>query len=210
MRKVKVYQNYSNWDADSLYTLTGRTLSSMVDNEYFPDPRPTMEEYALLVNDYCRKQAVARDGGSRYEREARNNAKKLILRAMRELAFYVNVMADGNVEILASSGFMIVPPPKPIESPGVPQNVRLSDGRVSGELRLMFNSIPTATEYEYIYASTHYKSNDLEWGEIHRTTNSRVNFISGLTPGERLYVRVRARNGKGIGDWSREVSIIIR
>lgn len=210
MRKATVYIAYERWGDDSLSTLAGRTLMSMTDNTNFPDPRPDMDEYAVLVNDYREKHEVASNGGSRFEKESRDNAKAAVSQAMRELAFYVNTVANGDREILASSGFELVPDPVPSKVPGIPNNVRLLDGNVSGEMRLMFGALQAAWEYEYCYATGVDERGVPEWGEIIRTTNSRLNYIQELTPGERVYARVRARNGKGIGDWSEPVSLIAR
>lgn len=210
MRKATVYQSYEKWDDHSLSTLAGRTLAFMTGNTNFADPRPTIAEYAPIVNDYREKHEIASKGGSLLDLKSRDNARKLVLQAMKELAFYVNVTAKGNAEMLVSSGFVLVPPQQSTTYPGIPQNVRLLDGRVSGELRLVFGAMRNAREYEYCYAVSLDQNGNPEWGELLSTTNSRLNYISGLTPGERCYVRVRARNGKGIGDWSEVASIIVR
>lgn len=210
MRKANVYTSYAEWDDHSLATLAGRTLTSMTDNENFTDPRPSIEDYADLVNDYREKQEIASNRGSQLQLEARNNAKKLVLQAMKELAFYVNVVADGDAEILASSGFVLIPPPKPAGVPRIPKNVKLIDGPISGELRLMFGVVRNAKGYEYIYASDLDENGEPNWGELQYTGSSRTNNIRLLTPGSICYVRVRARNNKGVGDWSETVSIIVR
>lgn len=210
MKKAAVYIAYERWGDDSLSILAGRTLASMTGNVHFPDPRPDMDEYGLLVNDYRQKQEIASNGGSRWEKEARDNAKAALAQVMKELAFYVNTVAKGNREMLASSGFEIVPEDKPSKVPGIPGNARLIDGNVSGEMRFMFNALRSAREYEYCYATSLDGDGKPDWGEITFTTNSRLNYIQGLTPGERIYARVRARNGRGIGDWSEPVSLIAR
>lgn len=210
MRRAAVYIAYEKWDDYSLSTLAGRTLVAMTDNESFPEPRPDMEAYALLVNDYREKHEVASNGGSRLEREAKDNAKKALAGAMKEMAFYVNTVANGNRELLASSGFELVSNPQASRIPGIPANIRLLDGNVSGEMRLVFSSLRAAWEYEYCYATGLDDSGSPEWGETIRTTNSRLNYLDGFTPGERVYARVRARNNKGAGDWSEPVSLIAR
>lgn len=210
MRKATVYIAYERWGNDSLSTLAGRTLASMTNNANFPNPRPDMDEYAVLVNDYREKHEIASNGGSRFEKEARDNAKAAVGQAMKELAFYVNTVANGNREILASSGFELVPDRVSSKVPGIPYNVRLLDGNVSGEMRFVFGALQAAWEYEYCYATSVDEHGVPEWGETIRTTNSRLNYIQELTPGERVYARVRARNNKGAGDWSEPVSLIAR
>src|SRR5690606_39970058 len=114
----------------------------------FPEPRPSIEAYEGLVNDYREKHQIASNGGSRMEREAKDNAKAAVAQAMKELAFYVNTIANGNREVLASSGFELVSQRQASTIPGIPANVRLLDGRISGEMRLMFFSMRSAWAYE--------------------------------------------------------------
>lgn len=210
MRKATVYIAYEKWGDHSLSTLAGRTLTSMTDNANFPDPRPVIDEYSRLVNDYREKHEIASNGGSRFQKEARDNAKIVLAGAMKELAFYVNRIANGNREMLASSGFELVPDPRSSKVPGIPGNARLLDGNVSGEMRFVFNALRAAWEYEYCYATRLGEDGTPEWEDILLTTDSRLNYIQNLTPGERVYARVRARNGKGTGDWSEAVSLIAR
>lgn len=210
MRKARVHINYEKWDDFSLSTLSGRTLAFMTENSAFADPRPAIVDYEILVNDYREKHEVASRRGSQLEIKAKDEARKALLQAMKELAFYVSTVADGNAEMLSSSGFELVAPPRSRSYPGIPGNLRLLDGRVSGEARLMFNVVRHAWEYEYNDATALDDDGNIIWGELLRTTNSRMNYIGGLTPGETLYARVRARNGKGTGDWSEPVSLIVR
>lgn len=210
MRKARVHINYEDWDDYSLATLSGRTLSSMTDNANFPEPRPELTVYRALVNDYREKHEVASKKGSQFEKKAKDNARKALLMAMHELAFYVNTVARGDAEILASSGFELLAPPQSKQYPKVVTNIRLADGRFSGEIKLMFSALKEAYEYEYNYSTVLGADGDPVWGEVHRTSTSRMNYISGLPPGSTCYVRVRARNKKGIGDWSNSVSLIVR
>lgn len=210
MKKATIYISYDKWDDYSLASLAGKTLTCMKDNTAFPEPRPAMTVYETLVDDYRTKQEIAATRGSQLEKKARDNARAKLLKAMKEIAFYVNSVADGNAELLASSGFDLVSPPRATGFPGIPINVRLLDGRVSGEAKLMFGSLAVAWGYEYTYALITEADGTPIWGDIERTTSSRQNFISGLTPADRIYVRVRAYNGKGTGDWTEPVSFIVR
>jgi len=188
----------------------GKTLAAMKDNPLFPDPKPVMATYEELVNDYKTKHEVAATRGSQLEKKARDNAREKILDAMRQLAFYVNVVAAGDGEVLASSGFMLVPPPKAVGLPRQIVGLYLGDGRTSGEVKFGFAPQKNVSEYEYCYATTLGEDNQPLWGEIKSTSGSRSNYIGGLTPGEKVYFRVRGRNNKGIGDWSEPIYLIVR
>lgn len=210
MRKERVYIAYQKWDDYSLSSLAGKTLAAMKNNALFPDPKPEMADYELLVNDYKTKHEIAATRGSQLEKKARDNARERVLEAMRQLAFYVNVVADGDGEILASSGFMLVPPPKAVGYPTVMVGLRLEDGRTSGELKFGFTPQKNISEYEYCHASTLDAMDAPIWSEIRSTSSSRANYIGGFIPGQKVYFRVRARNNKGIGDWSESIYLIVR
>ncbi|MFD2557183.1 fibronectin type III domain-containing protein [Sphingobacterium tabacisoli] len=210
MRRDRVYIAYQKWDDYSLSSLAGKTLTAMKNNPLFPDPRPEMADYEILVNDYRTKHEVAAIRGSQLEKKARDNARDKVLDAMRQLAFYVNITADGDGEILASSGFMLVPPPKSVGYPTVIVGMRLEDGRTSGEVKFSFTPQKNISEYEYCYTTVLDSENQQVWGDILSTGSSRGNYIGGLSPGDKVYFRVRGRNNKGIGDWSENIYLIVR
>lgn len=210
MRKATVYISYDNWDDYSLATLAGRTLTALTGHPVITDPRPALADYTALVEDYRTKHEIASKGGSKEQRGSKENARVLLLRAMKEIAFYVNMVSDGDRELLAGSGFEIVPEYRRSVYPSVVKNMRLLDGRISGEVKLVFGPIRSATEYEYCYATELDENSVPVWGEPIRTTNSRMNYIYGLEPTTTVYTRVRARNRKGIGDWNDPVSLIVR
>lgn len=210
MRQAKVYQNYARWDDYSLATLAGRTLSFITGNTHFPTPAPELTAYGAAVNDFREKHEIASRRGSALEIAAKNNARDLLLELMKQMAFYVNTVANGDQQILASSGFELMPVPKAVGYPGIVGGLQVTDGRVSGETRFSFNVMRNAWEYEYQIATSLDAAGLPEWGELMRTTTSRLNYLPIVDPGIKVYVRVRARNGKGIGDWCEAVSLMVR
>jgi len=71
--------------------------------------------------------------------------------------------------------------------------------------------VDTAWEYEYAVASERDEQGEIKWPEeLMRTSNSRGNIIAPVTMGTLYYVRVRARNRRGAGDWSEAVTLMAR
>ncbi len=130
--------------------------------------------------------------------------------AMKQMAFYVNVTANGDANALASSGFVLAAPAKTLLVPDVLLWVSLTDGRQKGKLRLDFEAIKGAWEYEYQISSELDSAGQVIWGEIKTTRISRGNVIAPVTAGVTYWVRVRARNGEGVADWSHTVSLLAR
>lgn len=206
MRKERVYTDYRRWSDDALATLAGRTVEFMTDNTNFAEPQPDLADYTVLVTDYRQKLEIARNRGSQVEVTAKNNARQALLRAMKQLGFYVNMTADGDAHILASSGLILVNQPQAMRVPYAPMYGMLEDGQRSGELNFRFEPIQNAWEYEYQLSSSMGPEGEPEWGDTVRTTHSQLNPVSDVVPGTKYYARVRARNAKGESDWSVTVS----
>lgn len=202
MRKERIYTNYRRWSDDALATLAGRTVEFLTGNDAFPDLQTELADYADQVTDYRQKLEVAKNRGSLVEVTAKNKARTALLRRMKQLSFQVNMVADGDAHLLASSGFILVGQPQVLRRPHAPLYGHLEDGGKSGELILRFEAIPNAWEYEYQIASDLDASGEPDWGETQRTTNSQRNLVAPVTPGQRYYARVRSRNPKGESDWS--------
>src|SRR3546814_803343 len=133
MRKERVYTDYRRWSDDALATLAGRTVEFMTDNTNFAEPQPALADYTLLVTDYRQKLEIARNRGSQVEVTAKNNARRALLRAMKQLGFYVNMIADGDAHILASSGLILINQPQAARIPYAPLYGSSEERRVGKE-----------------------------------------------------------------------------
>lgn len=206
MQKSRVYINYNKWSDNALATLAGRAASFMTDNEAFPTPPIDMVSYTALAENFRMTLQEAIENGGKLAVTAKNNARKVLLDAMRQLAFYVNTVADGDEHKLASSGLVQVLTPQSLKRPFPPLLVRLRDGNQTGELNLMFEHVANAWEYEYTIAHETDEQGQPRWEAIESTTNSFGITLASLTEGVRYYARVRSRNGKGVSAWSPTVS----
>lgn len=210
MPQPRVYLNYSKWSDNALATLSGRTTSYLTDNADFPTLPIDIVAYTALADDYRTKLQVAIENGGRLAITAKNNARKALLEAMKQLAFYVNTVSAGDTHKLAASGFIQMPQRQALRRPSTPLLVRLVDGEQEGELQLVYETIDNAWEYEYAIAHERDESGEPIWGDIQSTTNTLNTVIAGLSEGTRYYARVRTRNGKGVSDWSHVVSRLAR
>ena len=212
MRKDKVVSNYSKISDFELSTLAGRILKAMQDPltvENFPSPTPTIEALDGLVTDYITKHEIASRRGSALQISQKNEARQALLDALSMLANYVNNIAKGQISLLLSTGMILAAQPAGSVIPLVTDRTRLRDGRISGQLRLDFAAVKGAWEYEIEIGEADTQGN-VQWDRLVRTTSSRGNVLTDMVAGVKYYVRVRARNGKGTGDWSEATSIIAR
>ncbi|SEM77358.1 hypothetical protein SAMN05216436_107141 [bacterium A37T11] len=209
MRQNKVLTNYDRLNDHELSTLAGGVVLALTGNPNFPTPTPTLADFTALVDDYRVKLDVANRKGSTLDFSLKKEAKEALQIAMRKLSININLTADGNAPMLYSSGFPLGAQPQATQSPDRVLRVLVSDGRQSGQMRLDFEPVKKAREYEYQAGTKPEGSEEIVWGNILNTTTTRANVIP-VTPDEIYYVRVRARNGKGIGDWSEVVSLRAR
>ncbi len=199
---------YGNKNDYELATLSGSVRASMTAAaEVFASPRPTLEEYGVLVDDFTTKHELVSRGGSTLENQQKKVAKAALLEAMKDLANYVNSVAKGNGAILVSSGFELAASPRSTLSPDIVSNVRLQNGRQIGQLKLDFNPVKAAYEYEYAVAHSLDTQGLPIWEDVYKTPTSRGNVIANAVSGDVYYVRVRAYNYRGWSDWSAVVSV---
>ena len=210
MRTSKVITFYGHLGDDQLTTLAGKIAGAMENNSYFANPTPSSADLTAMVEDYRTKTEIAVNGGSLLDKRRKKASRLQLLKMLRALGHHVNTVADGNLPALTSTGMLLEKPHSTIEVPYVVENVALRDGNLSGQIRVDFSSQKTAREYELQVGEMDIATNTIMWGDMLLTTKSTNNIIAPLVPGRRHYIRVRARNGKGIGDWTEPVSLIAR
>lgn len=213
MRKERVRINYGNLSDYQLATLAGRVLKAMKDAEtanHFNEPRPTIDELEELVNDYITKHEIASNGGSVLEVSQKDESRALVLDALRTLGGYVNEVARDRMSLLLSTGLKLASQPEEKGLPGVVSQIKLSDGPLSGHIKMSFKAIKEAVYYEIEIGDRLDESNEVNWKQSVETTSSRNNYITDLNPGTKYYIRVRARSRRGWGDWSETVTWMVR
>ncbi len=183
-------------------------LAAMTDNSNFPSPVPSLTELKTLLDDYSAKLAVAYKPGSREDKALKRESRKPLEYCLQQLAYYVNSVAQGQASVVASSGMRIQKEPETLTIPEVVENIRITDGPQSGQIKLAFDRQPNARVYEYRYRKVN--SDDEPWSDRVMITSSRNNIIAGLESGQMYEFQVRAVNSKGPGDWSGSVRRIVR
>lgn len=213
MRKDKVITNYERWPDFELSTLAGRVVVAMGDTHnlsYFEHPDPDLATLEALSSDFIAKHEIASQRGSGLQISEKNESREALLLGLKKLAHYVNGVANGRTSMLLGTGLVLASPRQRLAFPGVPERLRLRDGVLKGQLRLDFDAVRAAWEYEVIVGESELNSEEVLWIREFNTTNSRGNVLTDLVSGLVYHVRVRARNGRGLGDWSDPVSLLCR
>ncbi len=166
-------------------------------NASYPLPVPPLAEVTTSINALETKAAKAIDG-SKLDRTSRDLQFATCLDQGRQLATYAQLTANGDIETLLSSGFSAASLPGPVVPVNQPLDLRLSQGDNSGQLdvrwvrngrnSLVFD-VQNAAQPEGPYTD-------------HPSVTTTRTTLKSLTPGEMVWVRVRANGAGGSSDWA--------
>lgn len=206
--KMKALIGFGQMKEDELLIAATTIVAAMTGNSNFPTPTPELTEVKILLDDFSSKLAISRKRGSPEDTARKDESIPPLVSVLQKLGYYVNSVADGHLSTLLSSGFPTNAVASARNVPSLVDNVRLSDGKQSGQMRLDFAKQAKVLLYEYCYRKV--ESPELEWSDRLTTTSSRLNIIAPLEVGQYYEVRVRAVNTKGAGDWSQIARLLVR
>ena len=210
-RTPKAKSGFKRLNDDRLIVLAETVFNAMTDNEHFPDPQLDLEEFENILNDFSEKLTASRKRGSPQDTAMKNESRKELEKALADLAFYVNKVADGRLSILLSSGFEISQQVTRLNPPELVRNLVLKDGFLKEQMLLSFDAQSGVRLYEYRITQERDEEGNLIWGSrVHITTSSKNNLIEPVEAGTIYYVSARAINTRGKGDWSEPVSWMAR
>ena len=148
--KRKVLVGFTTDSNDYVLVEAKTVVSSMTDNEYFGLPIPPMVEVALGVETYENALIKARQTKSIQDMEAKKVAKLNLQNLLSRLANYVNLIADGDVAKLESSGFQLNKPRQAIGILDAPHAITLSSVR-TGQVDIKIDKVENASGYLVMY-----------------------------------------------------------
>lgn len=206
--KMKALIGFAKMKDDELVMSCKTIIGAMTNNAKYPNPNPDLLDLETILDEFSAKLAVARKRGSPEDTALKNESREPLITALQQLGYYVNGVAQGHLSTLLSSGFPTNSTSFANQVPLKVDNVRLRDGRQSGQVKLDFAPQKIATIYEY---RVRMKDEMLEdWQDRLTTTSSRSNIIAPLEIGKFYEVQVRAVNTQGTGDWSDSANILVR
>lgn len=168
--KRKVIINFRNYSDAELYLVGSRTLLNLTGNTHFPDidslppltqpaePAPPTPNLTNANALYFTKLLYSGPQGSTEANNAKNEAREVVEGMLNKWASYVNLVADGNLGMLLSSGFDlnkekqkagILPAPEGIKvsSPGAGQlEARIDPVKGSNSYNWLLTEVDFATE----------------------------------------------------------------
>jgi hypothetical protein len=191
----------------------GAIVSSPANNPSFPrpwpNPAPSFEEMEQAFNAYqtAYQAALGRDT---FKIAQRKDARDVLTGIFKRLANYLELVADGDATMLASTGYELrreTASSATVTTLSAPQGLTLKHGELSGVLILHAIRMPNAASYEAQIADSD-PTVEANWKSEGIHVHCSHIELTGLTPGKRYSVRLRGIGIPGPGAWSDTVTLM--
>jgi len=201
MQNLKVALGFTRLSGGDLSGFTSNVIKCLTGNAAFAKPPVALADLSKLLATFDAAVAAALDGGTA-SRVARKAAQDALLSALRKIAAFVQIIADGDMALLLASGFSAA-------RTGRAQQTKLDSPLILGvenegttKLTVRLQAVAHAKSYEVraINGATTPAASVI-------STQARRIVVGNLTPGTTYNLQARAIGGsEGYSEWSDPVS----
>ena len=200
-------------------------VTCMTGNADFTTPNPPLLTITNAANALEAAYQQSQDGS--HAKKAEMKLEAFVLKHfLALLETYVTNTSNGDEQTILGSGMEVNKIPEHTGVTPAPADVNLSNGINEGEVTVKFGKVAHAASYDIDYYESVPVQNlgqqgqtiaginlgmnlaDIAWQHTNGSTKAKFT-ITGLTPGNRILVRVAALNTEGIGTWSDPATMII-
>jgi len=171
-------------------------------------PTPAMISTAVAAYKLAYKAA---EGGDRGLIKIRNTQRKALTAQLKKVAPYLEIVADGDAGVLATTGFTqrhdIVKGVAPVILAAL-TGLKVTRAALSGGLTVHAKADPHADVYHVQIASAD-PSVEANWSATVEYVHCNRIDLTGLTPTKTYYVRIRGFNKSGAGVWATSAGIVV-
>lgn len=210
MNTTKAVTDFTRHLAAEMSGVAGRIHEGMSTHAAtFPTPPVGMAELGTLVEDYKAKLS-ARASRAATDVLALKAARVELNSVLGRLGGYVNGVAEGDPGIVEQSGFPSYSTSRTPDhsAPAAPENLRLEHAGLSGSIVARYQAArrPSMNEVQVCMGNPNEES---LWRTAGMFQGQKVT-LAGLTPGTRIWVRVRTAGLRGkMGGWSDPAEIMV-
>ena len=156
----------------------------------FPTPPITILAMETLSEKFSKAITAAKNGGVS-ERKDRDELVLEVRSVLRIQADYVRSVCNGDAAMLAKTGFQLSKMPEPINTVGIPQNVKASATDESGSILVRWGKAEGGLMSRLEQASGDPALGEVTWSTVILTGRQRA-VLSGMEPYKAYYFRVIA------------------
>lgn len=204
MNKLKT--GLSGLTPSTLLVKARNLVLDMDGNANFPSPSPSLAAItaeADLLAEWIQKSQF----GDRRAIEQRKEHQTKLTQLLRQLAYYVSMVANGNSGIILSSGFELSRNAEPTPPLGIPADLRALRTDFSGKVMVEWNPVANARTYMVEMSTTDPALPNTAWSIVGSTTKSRAE-VTSLQPGQYYWFRVRSVGTRANGPYS-DVALVM-
>jgi hypothetical protein len=209
-RMAKVKLGLAQLSPDEVISLGNQIKTALTGNATFTSPNPTLTTLAMLITTATTKVAVQKASQlSATQATADRDAAMLALEtALTSLASHVENVSGGDRVKIESAGMSVKSVAAPIGQLEQVQNVSITAGDSEGRLDLQWDPVRGAKNYQ-IQTST--DPNVPTGWSLKDTSSASKLSLTGLTSGQKVWLRVRAKASKNVHDgaWSDPATKIV-
>jgi hypothetical protein len=143
---VRAVMGFSHLTDANLLLLANGVLKGLTRNGAFPSPTPSLATFIVDVTTFSNAATAALDGGKN-AKSARDKAKNVLVRDLRQLAMYCESNCNEDLATFITSGFTVKAKATASGPVRVPAIKSLDYGTVPGQILVTIKSTPGARSY---------------------------------------------------------------
>ena len=182
---------------------------------YFPEPWTAglSQSKLLALFDIYQNAYQAALNRDLIKIDERNTARDNLNTELKKVALYLELVADGDMVKLKSTGFALRQEPTPHRTSGnplpAPSDLRVTYGVLSGTLDVHIAKLADAAFYTVQVSTAVDPTDESSWRQVALSTTSQHILLEGLTPLQAVWVRVCGNASDGPGLWTAPIRIVV-
>jgi hypothetical protein len=187
---------------------TGNVILQLTGNKLFAVTEERLTRIKTCKDYYDTKYIVSIEGG-KAEIIVKNEAKAALVSELNELAIELCVMAKGDREKLATTGFVLIKTTERGKEPPKPTNFKVEYGINEGSLIFSVKAHTNARFYVFLFTPVGSVPSDLAaWPQVSSTSSKKE--IAGFKHGVDYLCRCAYMGPKGKIIYSDAISVLAR
>jgi len=200
MRRIKVVLDFMVYPVVEKLPFYKNITIQVADASLYPNLPVSLATIKAALDDFESALLAAKDGGHTAI-AVRNDKEKIVDEMFRDLASYVNKVANGDETIIIKSGFHASKQPMAHQKP----EFTVSDGVHSGSVILKIKAIQAAVAYIWQYVQEGSPNATTVWVTVNTSTVTTFQ-IDNLTPGLIYSFRFASISVDGTSDFSSPIT----
>ena len=210
IKMAKVKLSLGTMSPDQILSLADQIVTAMTGNANFPTPNPPLASVSTALATATAKVAAQKAAvlAARKATDDRDAAIAALVALLTSLGDHVSSVSGGNRVKIESAGMGVKASGAPVGPLAQVPNLSVTAGDAEGRLDLQWDPVRGTSNYQ-VQMSTD-PNVPANWKLVDSCSSSKFSLM-GLTSGQKLWFRVKARAPKAVNDgaWSDPATKIV-